>query len=156
MYVARNILREISDAEECLNDTYLTAWNLMPPQRPLHLPSFLYKIIRNHSLNRFAFRKRSKRCADFSVSYDELSECIDGKNDIEDKVDEDELAELLNEFLGSLEPDKRVLFVRKYWYFDSTAMLSQRSGLSEENVRITLMRLRQKLRTFLNERGILQ
>ena len=85
LYVARSILNDNSDAEECLNDTYLTAWNLMPPERPKILSSFLFRIIRNHSLNRLRFLNSSKRKRDLSFSINELGECVDGKNDTEEK-----------------------------------------------------------------------
>ncbi|MBR3025697.1 MAG: hypothetical protein IKH71_14745, partial [Oscillospiraceae bacterium] len=76
MYVANQILNDVSDSEECLNDTYLTAWNLMPPERPKYLLYFLLKIIRNHSLNRFHFLNNSIRRKDLSISTEELEKCV--------------------------------------------------------------------------------
>ncbi|MBR3023909.1 MAG: RNA polymerase subunit sigma-70, partial [Oscillospiraceae bacterium] len=83
MYIANRILNDNSDAEECLNDTYLTAWNLMPPERPKFLASFLYKIIRNHSLTRFKYYNNSKRKKDVCISTEELEECIDRSGNTE-------------------------------------------------------------------------
>ena len=152
LYVARSILNDISDAEECLNDTYLTAWNLMPPERPKILSSFLFKIIRNHSLNRLRFLNSSKRKRDLSFSLDELGECVDGKNDTEEKFDETEVLNALNEFLRSLSKDKRFILVRRYWFFDSIAEIAERSSMTEENVRATLSRLRKQLKKYLKRK----
>lgn len=147
--VARNILSDISDAEECLNDTYLTAWNLMPPERPLKLPSFLYKIIRNHSLNRLQYKGSKKRKTEYSLSIDEINESVIFSENAETRINEIELAELLNKFLESLDTEKRVIFIRRYWYFDSYSDIAKRCSFTEDNVRMILMRTRKKLREFL-------
>lgn len=154
MYVARNILKDLSDAEECLNDTYLTAWESMPPERPSHLLAFLLRILKNHSMNRLRTLSRYKRKKEFELSLDELEECTDGKNDIEDEINEEEILSAINDFLRELDTEKRVVFVRKYWFFDSVSQISLRCSMSEENVKVTLMRTREKLKKYLSERGL--
>ncbi|MGN0582387.1 MAG: RNA polymerase sigma factor [Oscillospiraceae bacterium] len=152
--VARNILSDLSDAEECLNDTYLTAWNLMPPERPLKFPSFLYKIIRNHSLNRLQYKGSKKRKNEYNLSIDEINESISFSENAESRINEIELAELLNKFLESLDTEKRVIFIRRYWYFDAYSDIARRCSLTEDNVRMILMRIRKKLREFLIENEV--
>ena len=152
LYVARSILNDNSDAEECLNDTYLTAWNIIPPERPKILSSFLYKIIRNHSLNRLRTLNRDKRKRDLSFSIDELSECIDSGNDTEENFDETDVLNAINDFLRSLSKDNRFILVRRYWFFDSIAEIAERSSISEENVRKILSRLRKRLKEYLKKK----
>lgn len=153
--VAKNILNDVSDAEECLNDTYMTAWNTMPPERPVHFLAFLLRIIKNHSFNRFKFSNRYKRKKEVAVSLDELEECIDGNENTEDAFDKEELVSAINDFLRELSPEKRVIFVRKYWYFDTVPLIARRCSMTEENVKVSLMRIRKKLKTFLMERGMI-
>lgn len=147
--VARNILRDLSDAEECLDDTYLTAWNLMPPERPSKLPSFLYKIIRNHSLNCLQYKESKKRQAEYIVLLEEISESLVFSENVEKKIDEIEFAKLINRFLESLDTEKRVIFIRRYWYFDKYSDIAKRCSRTEDNVRMILMRVRKKLKEFL-------
>ena len=152
MYVARSILEDNSDAEECLNDTYLTAWNLMPPERPKFLSSFLFKIVRNHSLNKFRFHNNSRRKRNISFSTEELAECVDGSNNVEEKFDEAEVVNAINEFLETLKKDRRYIFVRRYWYLDSIADIAEHCSLTEENVMVILSRVRKQLKDHLKRR----
>ncbi len=152
IYVARSVLNDISDAEECLNDTYLTAWNLMPPERPKFLSSFLFKIVRNHSLNKLRFNNNSKRKKDISFSTEELEECVDGNSSVEDKFDESEVVNAINEFLESLKKDRRYIFVRRYWYLDSIADIAGHCSMTEDNVMKILSRTRMQLKEYLKGR----
>ncbi|WP_049962914.1 RNA polymerase sigma factor [Ruminococcus sp. HUN007] len=152
IYVARSVLNDISDAEECLNDTYLTAWNLMPPERPKFLSSFLFKIVRNHSLNKLRFNNNSRRKKDISFSTEELEECVDGNSSVEDKFDESEVVNAINEFLESLKKDRRYIFVRRYWYLDSIADIAGHCSMTEDNVMKILSRTRMQLKEYLKGR----
>jgi len=125
----------------------------MPPEKPKYFPSFIYRIVKNHSLNKLQYITRSKRKKNMSVSLTELEECVDSRTDTESDFDEKELVSAVNDFLESLSKEKRVIFVRKYWYFDSVPVIARRCSLTEENVKVSLMRIRQKLKTFLKERG---
>ena len=153
--IANNILNDISDSEECLNDTYLAAWNTMPPQRPKYLPAFLFKIVKNIAFNRFYFNHRDKRRKEVSVSFDELEECVAGSSYTDDMIDAKELAGAVNDFIEGLSQEKRVVFVRRYWYFDSVSQISERCEISEEKTKSMLMRLRKSLGEFLGERGLI-
>ena len=152
IYVARSVLNDISDAEECLNDTYLTAWNMMPPERPKFLSSFLFKIVRNHSLNKLRFHNNSKRKKDISFSTEELEECVDGNSSVEDKFDESEVVNAINEFLESLKKDRRYIFVRRYWYLDSIADIAGHCSMTEDNVMKILSRTRMQLKEYLKRK----
>lgn len=154
MYVANNILNNISDCEECLNDTYMTAWNKMPPERPGFLAAFLCKIIRNHSIKKYDYFHRSKRNKQAEISIEELGECITASDITEEKYYEKETVRALNEFLGLLSKEKRVIFIRRYWFYDSYSQIAEQCGGSEDSIKMSLSRMRQKLREFLEERGL--
>ena len=151
--IAKKILNDTSDSEECLNDTYLTAWNRMPSERPDFLNAFLFRIIKNHCMNRLRYLTGAKRKADAVLSIDELEKCISGRSDTEGEFDENELVKALNEFVESLDSGKRFIFMRRYWYLDSQAQIAEKCSVTEANVKTILARLRKNLRSFLDERG---
>lgn len=154
MYISRNILNNISDAEECINDTWLAAWNTIPPERPVHLSAFLGKIVKNLSLKKFRYNNSEKRRKEVTVSIEEISESAVSISDTESRTDSGELAYIISEFLRGQSQEKRVMFLRRYWFFDSYSQISELMGVSEESVRVSLMRLRKKLKKYLEERGI--
>ncbi len=118
--IARNILDNNEDVKECVNDTYLKAWNAMPPHRPNILSAFLGKITRNLSINRYKHNVASKRGGgEFSVALDELEECVSGYSNVEQEMEHQELVKAINGFLGKLSSKKRSIFVCRYLYFDS-------------------------------------
>lgn len=152
--IAMNILDIHEDAEECVNDTYLNAWNSMPPHRPSILSTFLGKITRNLSLNRCKYNTAVKRSgSQVTVVYDEIAEFVSDKDNVEQEIDRNELLQAIDTFLHTLSAEKRVIFVRRYWYFDSISNISSRLGMTENHVSVTLNRLRFKLRSYLLERG---
>lgn len=155
MGIANNILSNISDSEECVNDTYLTAWNTIPPQRPKFFPAFLFKIVKNTALTRFYYNHRDKRRKEVSISFCELDECVADSAVTEEAVDKRALVDAINDFLEGLSKEKRVVFVRRYWYFDSVSQVAEFCNISEEKTKSMLMRMRSKLREFLKERGII-
>lgn len=149
--VARNILGDPEDAAECVNDTYLRAWNAIPPHRPQALSTFLGKITRNLALNRYRYGRAEKRSR-LPAVLEELS-CVAGGEDAEQALDRQALVEALNDFLAGLSPRKRTIFLCRYWYLDSVAEIGARLGMTENHVSVTLRRLRRKLRDHLLERG---
>ncbi len=154
--IARNILGNAEDAEECVNDTYLHAWNAMPPHRPKMLATFLGKLTRNLSLNRSQYNDAEKRGGGQSAAVlDELGELVSGGDEPEQEVDRRELIEAINAFLDELPHGKRRIFVCRYWYFDSVSEIAARFGLTENRVSVTLSRLRRKLHDYLSERGFM-
>ena len=152
--IALNILGDIEDAKECVNDTYLNAWTSMPPHRPNILSTFLGKITRNLSFNKYKYDHTQKRGnGQLPIVLDELSECISGKEDIQTEMEYQELVKCIDEFLDSLPPQKRKIFVCRYWYNDSIIEIAKRFHIKENAVSMTLARIRKKLRTYLVERG---
>ncbi len=152
--ISYGITDDFQTAEECENDTYVEAWDTIPPHRPVdYLYAFLARIIRHVSLNRCRDRRRLKRDAYLCELSDELEECIPSPDDCVCRIDDLAFAEVLNGFLRSLEEEKRNLFLRRYWYLDSVAAIAGRFGLSESNVKTTLFRLRKRFRTYLETEG---
>ncbi len=152
-YIAYNILQNDEDAEECVNDTYLNAWNSIPPKNPSRLQTFLGRITRNLSLNKYEMRSAQKRGGDqIPLILDELSECVSVNNG--DIADEIAIKDLLNRFLEMQSPQNCKLFVRRYWYMSSIKEIAQDYGMSESKVSVTLFRIREKLRDYLEKEGI--
>ena len=147
--IARNILKSPPDAEECVSDTYLKAWNSIPPQRPNALKVFLGCIVRRLSLDRYRSWHTAKRDRNLEVAFEELSECVPMRDE-----ESPLLRELLNEFLGCLEPKERITFMRRYWYAMSPAQIAKLDKVSVNAVTVRLYKTRNKLRDFLAERGI--
>lgn len=152
--IAKNILDNQEDAEECVNDTYLNAWNSMPPHRPSILSSFLGKITRNLSFNRYKRNTAAKRGGgELTAVLDELADCVSGKDDVEQVFDRQELVKAIDDFLDALPHDKRNIFICRYWYTDSISDIANRHGMKDSTVSMTLNRLRLKLHNYLLERG---
>ena len=152
--VAGNILGNSKDAEECVNDTYLNAWNAIPPHRPQVLSAFLGKITRNLAFNRHKCNTADKRGGgEAAAVLEELAEVVSGKDNVEQEVDRGELVSAIDAFLKRLPADRRSMFVCRYWYFDSVSSIASRFGMTENHVSVTLNRLRFKLRHDLLERG---
>lgn len=152
--IAKNILGNKEDAEECVNDTYLNAWNSMPPNRPSILSTFLGKIVRNLSFNRYKHNTADKRGGgELPVVLDELTELVSGKDGLEQEIDFKELVKAIDTFLDGLSPEKRSIFISRYWFTDSISEIAIRHGMKDGAVSMTLNRLRLKLHNYLLERG---
>jgi RNA polymerase sigma-70 factor (ECF subfamily) len=153
-FLAYGIVNDLQTAEECENDTYMEAWNTIPPHEPRdYLYAFLARITRHISLNRCRDRRRLKRSAFISELSAEMEQCIPSPNDVECRIDDMALGEAINSFLSKLGEEKRNIFVRRYWYLDSVADISKRYDLSESKVKITLFRCRNGLREHLEKEG---
>lgn len=152
--IAKNILGNQEDAEECVNDTYLNAWNAMPPHRPSILSTFLGKITRNLSFNRYKHNTADKRgSGELPVVLEELSDLVSGKDDVEQAFDQKELTKAIDTFLDRLSPKKRSIFISRYWYTDSISEIAVRHNMNDGAVSMTLNRIRLKLHNYLLERG---
>ena len=149
--VSMSILHSESDAEECVNDTWLKTWNSIPPTRPHSLKLFLARITRNLSPNRHRALHSEKRHKDLEVSLTELEPCFPAPEDLPGGGGE--LVELLNEFLEKQNKMDRVVFVQRYWYSLSTAQIAEEHRMSENAVWVRLHRTRERLRAYLTERG---
>lgn len=152
--VAMNILRNREDSEECVNDALLKAWESIPPERPRNLGGFLAKLTKNISINRYNIENAQKRGGgEVPLIFDELSECIPDKSDVERSFEQSELIAAVKDFLKTLTEGKRNLFLLRYWYCMSVSEAAIRVGISDNNAAVTLQRTRQKLLKYLQKRG---
>ena len=141
------------DAEESVSDTYMKAWENIPPTKPTFFYAYLAKICRFLTMGKLDWNNAAKRKAEVVELSDEMENCIPDLSR-EMQIQSQELGALLNEFLGTLSPENRQIFMRRYWYADSIAEIAQRFHLGESNVKAKLMRTRNALRTFLEKEGI--
>ena len=149
------ILGSREDSEECVNDTYLKLWNTIPPTRPLRFAAYISSIARSLALNmRRAMSAKKRGGGDTELAFDEISECLPSKETVEDAYDENELVRTLDRFLGGLSPEKRKIFMLRYYHFQSVADIASELRITEEKVRTTLHRTREKLRKYLEKEGI--
>ena len=149
--IAWNILQNHEDLEECVSDTWLRAWNAMPPQRPRVLRQFLAKITRNLSLDRFRAGHAQKRgSGEVPLALEELKECV-GSGDPATDAERKLLEELIGQFLQQLSQRDRGVFLRRYFYMESHKDIAARYGMKETNVRLCLSRTRQRLREYLRK-----
>lgn len=152
--IAYNILSNVQDTEECVNDTWLGAWNSIPPHRPQILKTFLGKITRRLSLMRLRSQNRLKRgSGNVKIALEELGDCVVSADSVEADFEEKELTLAINAFLSSMKEVERDLFVCRYWYFASIGELSKRFGFSESKTKSMLFRTRNKLQAYLQEEG---
>lgn len=154
--IANQILQCEVDAEECVNDTWLNVWNAIPPARPTHFRLFLGRITRNLSINRYKEKHREKRGGgETALILDELNEVIADTKDVESEIDRIEFTELLNRFIRALPERERAIFVRRYFWTESTEEIAKRCGKKESHVLVILSRTRGKLRKLLEKEGYL-
>lgn len=147
--VARNILANDEDVIECENDTYLSLWNSIPPDKPANLTAFLCKVTRNIALKKYAYNNAAKRSHELTLSIHELEDALGYNNDLSEK----ELTEIINNFLDDLKQDERNVFIRRYFFFDSVKNIATRYSFSESKVKSMLFNTRNKLREYLKEEG---
>ena len=154
--IADHILHSPEDSEECVNDTWLRAWNAMPPQRPGVLRMFLAKITRRLSVNRFHARSAEKRgSGEISLVLDELADCLAGGTDVEAEYEVRELEECIRRFVRGLPERDGNVVVRRYFFTEPVAAIAEQYGLTENNVSVILSRARKKLRLKLAKEGYL-
>jgi RNA polymerase sigma-70 factor (ECF subfamily) len=152
--IAAQILQNPSDVEEVLSDTWLKAWQAIPPAKPAHLKLFLGKITRNLALSTYRAQTAGKRgCNVVAVALDELSECIPDRCTPEKLVDGILLEEIIQTFLLTVSQRERMIFIRRYFYLETTAQIARRYGLRESNVLMILSRTRAKLKKHLIQEG---
>ena len=152
--ISYNILSSREDAEECVNDTYLDAWNAMPPHRPSILSTFLGKITRRISIDRWRKKNADKRGGgELPLVLDELEDCVSGSGNVESEIERQELDALFNKFLNALPTTERRVFLCRYWYMDSIQSIAREFGFSQSKVTAMLRRTRAKLRAVLEKEG---
>ncbi len=152
--VAGNILPLREDVEECLNDTWLGAWNAMPTARPEFLSAFLCRIVKNLAWKRTNYNLARKRSPEALLSLEELGDCVSGESSPEQQVEARWLGAQISEFLWSCKKEERDIFLHRYWYFDSVSEIARQFSVSESKVKTVLFRMRKRLRVFLQEKGV--
>lgn len=153
--IARNILPSPEDAEECVNDTWLRAWNAIPPARPSPLRTFLGRITRNLSLDRFRAAKAQKRGGgETELMLEELGQCVPAGDSVEGMFNARRTAAVISRFLEAQPPMQRQMFLRRYWFGDSIAAIAKRFAVQEGTVKSGLFRTREKLRRELEQEGV--
>lgn len=154
--IAVNILGNSGESEEAVNDTWLRAWDTIPPTKPKSLGAYLSVLTRNISLDRYRKKKAAKRIdGSLVTTLDEVAQILPDNLDIEQLTEQRQIVERINAFLGRLPTGQRVIFVRRYFYLDGIKDISQRYGLTESSVTVTLTRIRKKLAAFLEKEGML-
>ena len=152
--IAHNILNSTQDSEECVNDTWLKAWDSMPPKRPPVLKAFLGKITRNLSINRLNYTNAQKRGnGQYTLSLEELSECIPSGDNAEKSYECSQLTEILNSFLAEQNDKNRRIFLRRYWYFSPVKDIAKDNHTTQSAIKMRLMRMRKELKELLEREG---
>ena len=149
-----NIVNDEQDAEECVNDAYLGAWNTIPPTKPNSLQAYICKIVRNISLKLYYRKRAAKRDSAYEVAMQELELYLSAPETIETEIETRELVRIIESFLDSLSEENCVLFMRRYWFSDTYAEIAKRMGLSEKNVSVRLTRIRKQMKDYLIEREV--
>lgn len=149
-----HIVGSRQDAEECVNDAYLGAWNAIPQARPDPLLPYIVKIVRNISLKIYWRREAAKRSSHYTIALEEIEACIADRRTVEEEIEARELACIIEEFLDTLTVENRVIFMRRYWFSDSYKDIAELVGLSEKNISVRLTRIREKMKQYLIEREI--
>lgn len=153
--VARNILGNEQDTEECVNDTYLGTWNAIPPHRPSPLRTFVCKIARNLATKKYHSNTAVIRNSQYDLALDDLAEILPDSNSVEEAYEAKELRAAINGFLATLNPSDRFLFMRRYWYSDPVKDIAKMAHSTTNSVTVRLFRIREKLRHYLVKEGLL-
>lgn len=148
------ILCAKEDCEEVVNDAYLAAWNAIPPCRPDHLGAYLSRIVRNLSIKKFRYNTAAKRKSEYSVCLEELSEFLPASGGTEADFDAAETGRLISDFLRTLPPEHRRIFVRRFYFFDTPEAIAAAYGINLNTVKSVLYRTKQKLAAYLAEEGV--
>lgn len=154
--VAQNILPSGEDAEECVNDAWLSAWNSIPPQQPDNLSAYLARLTRNAALDRFRHEHAGKRGAgEVPAALDELEECIPGRGGVEEALDARDLTAAIEKFLRAQPPLQRNMFLRRYWYLCPVGEIARDWGMTRSRAASILHRTRSALKRYLEQEGFL-
>lgn len=151
LYIAKNILENEHDAEECVNDAYLRTWQSIPPNAPDNLGAYISKITRNLALGKYAKETAKKRNSSGNVAFSELEAIISDNDGAPD--DEIIMRECINSFLYSLDKKKRVVFVQRYFYMCTLEEIAKENGIKMINLKVMLYRLRERFRNHLKKYG---
>ncbi|NLA71971.1 MAG: sigma-70 family RNA polymerase sigma factor [Clostridiaceae bacterium] len=152
--LAWNILGNHEDVEECVNDTYVAAWNAIPPQRPEYLKAYLCKIVRNFSLDRVREKTREKRGGgNIPLILDEMQDLLASDDDIAQTVETQELSQMISDYLREQPDRKRIIFLKRYYFASTINEIAEEQKTTEGAVKILLYRMRRELKQVLQDRG---
>ena len=151
--IAKNILDNKEDSEECVNDTWIHVWKKIPPIVPDSLKAFLGKIVRDISLSKYRANHAQKRYSSMEILLDELEDCVPSSFDVFESMEQRQLSDMINTWLGDLSKEDRVIFIKRYFYGVSVKELSQCLGVTENHMAQRMLKLRKKLRTYLEKEG---
>ncbi len=152
--ISKNILKNELDAEECVNDTFLAAWNNIPPERPDPLKTYIFRIVRNISIAKYHANTSVKRNSYYDVALDELESCLTSFTTVEQEIEANELAAYMDQFLDTLDQDSRIMFLCRYWCSDSLSDIAEKFQTNSHNVSVRLSRIRKKLKKYLRKAGV--
>jgi len=152
--LSKNILGSIEDAEECVNDTYLRAWNSMPPEKPMNLRAWLGRIVRNISIDLWRRHGAKKRGDGIDALLGELEECVPSPVSVENEIDAKELTKIIEAWLSMLNQTERRIFVCRYWHGESVAEIAKKEKMDSKALAGKLYRLRQSLKNRLQREGV--
>ncbi len=152
--IAYNILNNSLDAEECVNDAYLAVWNVIPPQRPNPLLSYVCRIVRNLALKKYHANTALKRNSMYDVCLDEIADYLPSASSAEEEFAAHEVAKMIDKYLETLDQQSRIMFVRRYWHADSIADIAELFHISKHNVSVRLYRMRKHLKKHLIREGV--
>ncbi len=153
--IARRILPDERDVEECLEDVLLKIWNSIPPKQPDSLAAYLSRITRNAALDRYSYNHAEKRSSSLTDAFEELGDTLASAFNTEHLAQEKEFRQFINDFLKNLKKEHRIYFVRRYWYGEPIAEIAAACGVSEEKIKSSLFRTRNRLKFALEKEGVL-
>ena len=154
MSIARRILPDERDAEECLEDVLLKVWNSIPPMQPDSLTAYLSRVTRNTALDRYSYNYAEKRSTALTDASEELEGSLMASFDVEQIAQTKDFQRFINKFLQELKKEHRIYFVRRYWYGESISEIATAFGISEEKVKSSLFRTRNRLKSALEKEGV--
>lgn len=153
--ISFGILHDRRDCEECLNDTWLAVWNTVPPKEPNPFRAYLCRIVKNLSIKKYEYTHAKKRRGEYEASLDELADCIGSGKDVEDRVVRQELVHAIDRFLSELPKEKRILFLRRYWFLHPLKDIAGDCHISEKALSMRLSRVRAQLKESLVREGFI-
>ena len=154
--ISYNILKNREDAEECVNEAYMSLWNAIPPERPEPLFAFASRVVRNISLNRYKHNKAKKRGGGFDIALEEIADIIPSEQGVEAECENNEIREALNDYLATLSSENLYIFMRRYWYMEDVRDISRAMNISDQAVYLRIDRMKKKLNKFLEKRGVIK
>ena len=151
--ISMGILNDMRDSEECVSDTWLTLWNQIPPKKPNPFKAYICRIIKNLSLKRYEYHHAKRRNSQYDLSLEELEECINKEQNVEIHIELRELKWIIAKFIENLPKEKRILFLRRYWFLQSVKEIAQDYETTPKNMSVKLLRIRKELKEYLKEEG---